>query len=223
MQILFDTANLGEIEKAVDVYPLDGVTTNPTIIKGEGRIDFYAHLHRIRELIGPDRMLHVQVLATNATGMINDAHRLLDKIDDQVYVKIPTTEQGLKAMRHLKAQGVHVTGTAIYSKIQGMLAIATGADYIAPYYNRMESIDVDAAATVTFLANFAKRAGNGTRVMPASFKNVAQVCAAIDAGAHAVTVQPKLLRAALFAPDVVSAVQAFSDDWFATFGTNELP
>ena len=133
MDILFDTANLDDIKRLTPIYPVTGVTTNPTILKAEGRVDFYAHFRRIREIIGPDRTLHVQVLAKDTRGMIDDAHKLLDRIDDRVYPKIPTTEAGIAAMRHLKAEGVKVTATAIYSKTQGFLAIATGVDYLAPY------------------------------------------------------------------------------------------
>lgn len=89
MDILFDTANLDDIERLTPIYPVTGVTTNPSILKKEGRVDVYKHLRRIREIIGPDRTLHVQVLQKTAQGMIDDAHRLLDKIDDKVYPRSP--------------------------------------------------------------------------------------------------------------------------------------
>ncbi|HSN44469.1 MAG TPA: fructose-6-phosphate aldolase [Propionibacteriaceae bacterium] len=223
MEILFDTANLADIEEMTPLYPVSGVTTNPTIIKAEGRIDLYPHLRRIREIIGPDRTLHVQVLAQDADGIVADAHRLLDQIDGRVFAKIPTTEQGIRAIRLLKDEGIGVTATAIYSKTQGMLAIAAGADYIAPYFNRMESLDIDTSATIKSLAKFIDRHGASCKIMAASFKNVAQVSAAFEAGAAAVTLPPSLLRAALGAPDVIQAVNAFAQDWFDTFGTTELP
>lgn len=223
MEILFDTAHLADIEEMTSIYPVSGVTTNPTIIKAEGPIDFYPHFRRIRELIGPDRTLHVQVLAPDCDGIIHDAHRLREMIDGEVYVKIPTTEQGIKAMRELSAQGIGVTATAIYSKTQGILAIAAGADYIAPYFNRMESLDIDTVSTIKSLAKFIDRHGADCKIMAASFKNVAQVSAAFEAGAQAVTVPPSLLRAALSTPDVRQAVAAFADDWADTFGTDTLP
>ncbi|HEY3545927.1 MAG TPA: fructose-6-phosphate aldolase [Propionicimonas sp.] len=223
MEILFDTANLTDIEEMTPFYPVSGVTTNPTIIKAEGRIDFYNHLRRIREIIGPDRTLHIQVLAQDADGIVADAHRLLDQVDGNVFAKIPTTEQGIRAMRLLKDEGIGVTATAIYSKTQGMLAIAAGADYIAPYFNRMESLDIDTSATIKSLAKFIDRHGAKCKIMAASFKNVAQVSAAFEAGAAAVTLPPFLLRAALGAPDVVQAVNAFAQDWYDTFGTTTLP
>jgi TalC/MipB family fructose-6-phosphate aldolase len=223
MEILFDTANLADIEKMAPIYPVAGVTTNPTIIKAEGRIDFYNHFRRIREIIGRERTLHVQVLAQDADGIIADAHRLLEMIDEDVYAKIPTTEQGIKAMRMLREEGIRVTATAIYSKTQGILAIAAGANYIAPYFNRMESLDIDTVATIKSLSKFIDRHGADCKVMAASFKNVAQVSAAFEAGAQAVTLPPQLLRAALSTPDVNQAVATFADDWHATFGTDCLP
>lgn len=223
MEFLFDTANLSLLEEMVPVYPVTGVTTNPSIIAAEGRIDVYAHLRRIREIIGDDRSLHVQVLATSSDGIVADAHRLAENVDERVYVKIPTTEPGVHAMRVLKGEGLRVTATAVYSRVQGMLAVAAGADYLAPYYNRMESLDIDAQATVASLAVFAARHGSGCRVLVASFKNPAQISAAFDAGAHAVTVGPQMLQAALATADVKQAVGAFGDDWRATFGTDHLP
>lgn len=223
MEILFDTANLADIEAMTPIYPVDGVTTNPTILKAEGRIDFYPHFRRIREIIGFDRTLHVQVLAQETAGIIADAHRLLEMIDDQVYVKIPTTEPGIRAMRLLREEGVHVTATAVYSKTQGILAIAAGANYVAPYFNRMESLDIDTVSTIKALSKFIDRHGADCKIMAASFKNVAQVSAAFEAGASAVTLSPMLLRAALSAPDVREAVTLFAADWYSTFGTDSLP
>lgn len=223
MEILFDTANLAAVESLLTTYPISGVTCNPSIIKAEGRIDFWPHFRRMRELLGPSRTLHIQVLATDADGIVADAERILEMVDDQVYVKIPITEQGLKAIGVLKKRSVNVTATALYSKAQGLLAIAAGADYIAPYFNRMESLDIDISATIKSLAKFIERHKSHTQIMAASFKNVAQMSAAFDAGAHAATISPALLRAALSSPDITSAVDAFTADWFETFGTEALP
>ena len=223
MDILFDTANLGDIERLTPIYPVTGVTTNPSILKAEGKVDFYAHFRRIREIIGPDRTLHVQVLAKDAQGMIDDAHRLLDKIDDKIYPKIPTTEAGLLAMRTLKEEGVKVTATAIYSKTQGFLAIASGVDYLAPYYNRMQSIDIDTRGTLAALAGFIQRFDAPSKIMAASFKNISQVSHALESGADAVTLSPKLLRQALSAPDILGAVDDFVSDWKSVYGTKTLP
>ncbi len=223
MDILFDTANLDDIERLTPIYPVTGVTTNPSILKYEGKIDFYAHFRQIRSIIGPNRTLHVQVLAKDTRGMVDEAHRLLDKIDANVYPKIPLTEEGLHAMRILKSEGVKVTATAIYSKTQGFLAIASGVDYLAPYYNRMQSIDINTRETIEALAGFIKRFDAPSKIMAASFKNIAQVSHALQSGADAVTLSPQLLQQALSAPDIITAVDRFVDDWEEIHGTTELP
>lgn len=223
MEILFDTANLEAIERLTPVYPVTGVTTNPTILRKEGKLEFYAHLKRIREIIGEGRGLHVQVIATDFQGILDDAHRLVDNIDEHVYAKIPTTEAGLQAMRRLKEEGLRVTATAIYSKTQGFLAIASDVDYLAPYYNRMQSIDIDTRGTISALAGFITRFQAPCKIMAASFKNISQVSHALESGAHAVTLPPSLLEAALNAPGIKAAVDDFSKDWRKVYGTDRLP
>lgn len=223
MEILFDTANLDSIERLMPIYPLAGVTTNPSILKKEGKLDLYPHFRTIRAIIGTERTLHVQVIARDKQGMIDDAHRLLDNIDEHVYPKIPMTEQGLAAMRHLKDEGVNVTATAIYSKTQGFLAIASGIDYIAPYYNRMQGLDIDTNGVIASLAQFIEGRGAATKILGASFKNVRQVTHALEAGAHAITLEPKLLRQALGTPTILDAVDVFLDDWHKVYGTEQLP
>lgn len=223
MEIMFDTANLADITALAPIYPISGITSNPTILKAEGKVDFYAHMREIRRIIGPERSLHVQVIAPDADGIVAEAHRMLANIDESVYVKIPLTEPGLAAIRRLKDEGIRVTATAIYSKVQGILAIAAGADYIAPYFNRMESLDIDIRDTLAMLAQFIRRHDSDCKILAASFKNVAQMSAAFESGAHACTIQPTLLRAAISTSAVQDAVKAFEDDWTATYGIPGLP
>ncbi|GAB78436.1 fructose-6-phosphate aldolase, TalC/MipB family [Austwickia chelonae] len=223
MEILFDTADLAVIEEVVDIYPCAGITSNPTILKAEGAVDLYAHMRAVRQLIGDERTLHVQVLAQDPDGIVDEAHRILARIDDRVHIKVPLTEAGLRAIRTLKSEGIAVTATAIYTKVQGLLAVAAGCDYLAPYVNRMENLDIDAVDTLHTLADVIARDGSPAKILAASFKNTAQVCTALAAGSHAVTVPPALLRQTLASPVVDGAVQAFAADWRSVHGTDALP
>lgn len=218
MEFLFDTANLEKIERYQAVFPITGVTSNPSILKAEGAIDFFDHMRKIRRLIGPGKSLHVQVVAGDAEGIIREARALLHHIDVQVYIKIPTTEQGLMAMRQLKEEGIHITATAVYSRIQGFLAIAAGADYIAPYDNRMENMDIASNDTIAAFRQVIDQSGAGTKILAASFKNIAQVNEALLAGAHAVTVHPSLLSEAFSMPSIQKAVDDFRSDWITAQG-----
>ncbi|WP_116116336.1 fructose-6-phosphate aldolase [Austwickia chelonae] len=223
MEILFDTADLAVIEEVVDIYPCAGITSNPTILKAEGPVDLYAHMRAIRRLIGDECTLHVQVLAQDPDGIVDEAHRILTGVDDRVHIKVPLTEPGLRAIRTLKSEGIAVTATAIYTKVQGLLAVAAGCDYLAPYVNRMENLDIDATDTVGALADVIARDGSPAKILAASFKNTAQVCAALAAGAHAVTVPPPLFRQTLSSPVVDGAVQAFVADWRSVYASDDLP
>jgi TalC/MipB family fructose-6-phosphate aldolase len=206
MEFLFDTANIEAIKKYSEIYPITGVTSNPSIIKKEGKINFFEHFRQIREIIGMDRSLHIQVTATDAELMMKEAHAILKKVDEKVFIKIPTNEEGLKAMRALKKEGIGVTATAIYTKIQGYLAMEVGADFIAPYFNRMENMDIDAVDTIACFAEQIEKYGYRTKILAASFKNIAQVNAAFAAGAQTATLSPDLLHDALGMAAISKAV-----------------
>lgn len=222
MEFLFDTANIQDIQKYSGVYPITGVTSNPSIIKNEGKIDFYNHFRQIRAIIGMERSLHIQLTAPDEDTMLREADAVLNKVDDQVFIKVPVTETGLKVMRALKKDGTGVTATAVYSKIQGYLALETGADFIAPYYNRMKNLDIDACDTIASLAEQIRRYGYKTKILAASFKNIAQVNAAFAAGAQTATLPPQLLHEAMGMAAVGKAVADFKSDWESVFGGRDL-
>ena len=102
MKYLLDTANLDAIRYYTDIFPIAGVTSNPSIVKKEGKIDFFAHMNEIRSIIGMDKTLHIQVTALDTDGMLRDAETILNKVDDQVCVKVPVTLEGIKAIKTLK-------------------------------------------------------------------------------------------------------------------------
>ncbi|MDN6423036.1 MAG: fructose-6-phosphate aldolase, partial [Tetragenococcus koreensis] len=200
------------------VLPLTGVTTNPSIVKKEGKVDFFAHMNTIREIIGKERSLHVQVVAKDKAGMLKDVEAILEQIDREVYLKIPASEEGLKVIKILKKEELNVTATAIYTKFQAYLAIAAGADYIAPYFNRMENLNIDAKEAMAAMANEIERSNSKTKIVAASFKNVGQVTTALDQGAQAVTVAPDIIAQALAMPSIAQAVDDFTEDWESIFG-----
>ena len=218
MEFMIDNAGLEEIERAVDVFPLVGVTSNPSILKAAGRTNLFPHMREIRKLIGDERTLHIQVIAEEADEMIREAETLIQHIDPQIYIKIPTTEQGLKAMRILKSQGVNITATAIYLKIQGFMAIALGADYIAPYYNRMENLDMNPNSVISSFRKMIDENRAGTKILSASFKNMSQVVKSFEYGSHCATVQPSMLHDAFATPEIQKAVDDFHADWIKTQG-----
>ena len=218
MEFMLDTANITEIKKYGAFLPLAGVTTNPSIIKKEGEMNFFKHMQEIRSLIGQERSLHIQVVAQDYEGMLEDAHAILENVDQDVFVKIPTTPEGLKAMKELKKQGVNVTATAIYTKFQAYLAIAAGVDYIAPYFNRMENLNIDPREAISEIADEIARTNSSTKILAASFKNVAQVNAACECGAQSATMGVDIIAAGTNLTSVQNAVDTFTTDWESVYG-----
>jgi transaldolase len=218
MEFMLDTANIEDIKKYEKIIPLAGVTSNPSIVKNEGKIEFFSHMKQIRQIIGDDKSLHVQVVATDYEGMLKDAETILAKIDKNVFVKVPVSEEGLKVIKELKKRGVNVTATAIYTKFQAYLAIAAGADYIAPYFNRMENLNIDPREAIAEMSKEISRTNSQTKILAASFKNVGQVNAALENGAHSATMGVDIIKSAFAMPSIEKAVVDFTSDWEASFG-----
>jgi transaldolase len=125
-------------------------------------------------------------------------------------------------MKTLKKRGVSITATGIYSKIQGFAAIAVGADFIAPYCNRMENQDIDPLDTIASFAKVILANKSATRIVAASFKNIAQLNAAFVAGAHTVTIQPTLFHEVFCMAAIRKAVDDFAADWESVFGSQGI-
>ncbi|WP_196606726.1 fructose-6-phosphate aldolase [Pectinatus frisingensis] len=222
MEYLIDTVNIDMIEKCVDLLPVTGVTSNPSIIKKEGKIKFFEHLKKIRKIIGFDRTLHIQILAEKSDDILKEAYMLLNKVDKEIYIKVPVTPNGLKAIRLLKKENIKITATAIYNKTQGLMAMEAGADYIAPYFNRMENLDISAVNTIGMFAEIIDRYMYNTKILAASFKNIKQVDEAIACGAQSVTVSPDILLAAFDVPSIKKAIDDFTVDWEKSFGNARI-
>ena len=222
MKYLLDTANLDEIRELSEYLPIAGVTSNPTIVKREGAVPFFAHMREIRTIIGSLRPLHIQVTARNYDGMMRDAEAVFRHVDEKVFIKVPVDFAGVKVIKALKRQGANVTATAVYGMDQAFIALEAGADCIAPYFNRMEALGVDAANVIGSIAGIISHYGYETEILAASFKQPAQIDRAILAGAHSVTVSPNILRE-IFAKKVVTdAIQVFADDWSDLYGGKML-
>ena len=128
MKWLLDTASLNEVREYLPLYPVAGVTTNPTLLRRVMPVAYAEHLKALRALCG-ELALHVQVGGSTPEEMLSRADYLRDTVGEGLYLKVPVTPEGLKTILTLKKQGARVTATAVYSSIQGMLAVSAGADY----------------------------------------------------------------------------------------------
>ena len=218
MEFIIDTVNLEEIKDAVDHMPIVGVTSNPSIVKATSLVNFFAHMKEVRKIIGKDRSLHVQVISKDCETIVKEAHRILEEIDDQVYIKVPVSYEGVKAIRILKAEGYNVTATAVYDLMQAYMALAAGADYIAPYVNRIGNLGSDPFELIDQLQTRIVTDGYDCKILAASFKGVQQVRDAFNYGAEAITAPVSVLKQIFANPNIEKAVDDFNSDWYAIYG-----
>ena len=222
MELLLDTANLKLIREAVETYPISGLTTNPSIVSKENRMDFFPLIREIRDILGRSRTLHVQVTRTDCEGILREAEAIRKNVDENVYIKTPVSREGLKAIQIMAREGFNVTATAIYTTIQGELAAMAGAKYLALYYNRMLNLDIDADTVFSSTAQAIASSGLDCKIVGASFKNIMQVTNVFADGADAVTVPPELLDQALANPSIDLAVNNFNKDWRTVYGDKDI-
>lgn len=218
MEFIIDTADLNEIKEAVEYLPITGVTSNPSIVKKTAPKDFFAHMKEIRSIIGDKRSLHIQVIARDYEGIIKEAHHILEKVDHNVYIKVPVSYEGVKAIRQLKAEGVSVTATAVYDLMQAYMALAAGADYIAPYVNRIGNLGSDPYELISQLSARITEDGYDCRIVAASFKGVKQVRDSFNSGAHAITAPVDILHTIFKNPNIDKALTDFNNDWYSMYG-----
>ena len=221
MRILLDTANLSDIKYFNEYYPIEGVTTNPTILSKEGG-DVIANISKIREIIGPDKELHIQVTETSFDRIIKEAEALVSTFGKNTFVKIPVTDIGLKVTKYLSKRGYGVTVTAVLTTAQGMLASNAGASYVAPYISRSENLCADGIGTVADIAEIFKASGAKTQILAASFKTAKEVLDVAVAGCHAATIGSSIMKMLISHTTTDTSIQGFERDWRSAFGNSTL-
>jgi TalC/MipB family fructose-6-phosphate aldolase len=222
MELMLDTANLKDIAKGITTYPVTGVTTNPSIIKNEAPTDFFVHLKKIRGIIGRERSLHVQVVSRDYETILREADRIRSILGEETFIKIPVTEEGLKAIKILGEQGANVTATAVYTTLQGILAMLGGARYLAVYYNRMLNLNIDSALVIKQLSSMLWANHGNCQVLAASFKNISEITTAFVNGASCCTVPLGLLTTGLQMPSITKAVDDFHTNWKDIYGERTI-
>lgn len=212
MILLIDDADIERIKQIYNYYPIDGVTTNPSILCKYGRKPYDA-LMEIREFIGNRAELHAQVLSRTAEEMAAEGRRIEQMLGNNTYIKIPTIPEGLKAMKILSSEGYHVTATAIYTPMQAYLAAKAGAEYAAPYVNRIDNLGNDGITTTKKMQDIYVRNGLKTKLLAAGFKNSQQVQELCEYGVPSLTVASDVIENFIKNACVTSAV----DDFIADF------
>lgn len=220
MELYLDTSDVAAVKKLARVFPLAGVTTNPSIVAA-GKKPLETLLPELQDALGGEGRLFAQVMANTAEGMVKDARKLRSIINDLV-VKVPVTAEGLAAIKMLKAEGIPTLGTAVYGAAQGMLAALAGAEYVAPYVNRIDAQGGSGIRSVEELQQLLELHAPESKVLAASFKTPRQALDCLLAGCQSITIPLDVAEQFVSAPAVQAAVVKFEEDWQGAFGQLSL-
>jgi len=212
MQLFIDTADVTELRAAAASGLVDGVTTNPSLIAKSGRKMKEAIAEICAIIPGP---VSAEAVATDVDGMLAEG-RYLARIASNVVVKLPLTENGLRACRTLSDEGIRVNVTLCFSAVQAMLAAKAGAYFISPFIGRLDDRGVDGMELIREIRRIYDNYGYQTNILSASIRSADHVRLAALAGSDCATLPPKIF-AALYKHELTdSGVEAFLKDWAST-------
>ena len=217
MLILIDHANVDAIAQTLTYLPIDGVTTNPTILFREGKEPLEV-LHQIKEILPDGAQLHVQIVSERADDMVAEARALRGEIGGNLFIKLPVTREGFAAIPRIVREGMQVTATGIHSSMQGFMAAKAGARYVAPYVNRMDNYGIDGVRVASEIHRTLRSYGLGADVLAASFKNSEQVLELVRQGVGAITAAPDVLAALIKNPATDAAIADQNRDFAYLIG-----
>lgn len=209
MQFFIDSADVGEIRKALAMGLCDGVTTNPSLVAKTGR-RFSEVLKEITSLVpGP---VSAEVTAVDHEGMMREA-RALAKVSDNVVVKVPLLVEGLRAVRDLAAEGIRTNVTLCFSPVQALLAAKAGATYISPFVGRLDDVSEDGMAAVAQILEIYRNYDFATKVLVASVRHPIHVLEAARLGAHVATIPFAVIDQLAKHPLTDIGLKKFLSDW----------
>ena len=209
MRFFIDTANIDEIKEANELGVISGVTTNPSLIAKEGR-DLTEAIKEITSIV--DGPISAEVIALDAEGMIKEGEQLA-KIHENIVVKIPMTEEGLKATKILSSKGIKTNVTLIFSATQALLASRAGATYVSPFVGRLDDIGENGLNLIRDIVEIFTNNNITTEIIVASVRNPIHVLESAKLGADIATVPLKVIKAMIKHPLTDKGIESFMNDW----------
>ncbi len=213
MKFFVDTADIDDIKDMAATGLLDGVTTNPSLIKKAGK-DFIPLIKEICKVVsGP---VSAEVAATDYATMRKEAE-VLRKIADHIAVKVPLTPDGLKVCKELSDDGTMVNVTLCFSPSQAILAAKAGAAFISPFVGRLDDISHDGLSLISDIVRIYENYDYfDTEVLVASVRNPLHIVESAKMGAHVMTAPPDVIRSLYNHPLTDKGLAAFVEDWKKT-------
>ena len=211
MKIFLDTADLGEIRRAADAGLIDGITTNPSLVaKVAGNRDpKEIYLEICQAVDGP---VSLEVVAVDRATMVAEGRKLA-AIHENAVVKVPLTEDGLKACRDLMSEGMKVNVTLCFSVSQALLAAKAGATYVSPFVGRIDDISGEGMDLIHQIRQVYDNYGYETEILAASLRHPAHVVESMLIGADCCTIPPSVLWQLSRHPLTDRGLETFLSDW----------
>lgn len=215
MKIFLDTANIEHIRHGVRLGVVTGVTTNPSIVSREGKVDYQKLVKEICSIVpGP---VSVEVLSQDTASMIDEAKEIASWADN-IVVKIPASVQGLEATSVLARENVRVNFTLCFTLNQALLGAAAGAAFVSPFVGRLDDIGEDGIRVVADIVEYLDYYGLPTQVIAASIRHPHHCFMAAKVGAHAATVPYEVLLQMIRHPLTDIGIERFRADWKKVMG-----
>lgn len=214
MKFFIDTAKIEEIKAANDMGIISGVTTNPSLIAKSGR-EFHSVIQEIAGIVNGPISGEVKATTTDAQGMITEGKEIAS-IHPNMVVKIPMTEEGLKACKELSSEGIKVNMTLIFSANQALLAARAGAAYVSPFIGRIDDISMSGMDLIRSITEIFSYTDLQTEIIAASVRNPVHVTECALAGADIATVPYNVLVQMIHHPLTDIGIEKFRKDYLAT-------
>lgn len=187
MKFFIDTANLEDIKEAQSLGVLDGVTTNPSLMAKEGingKDNILKHYLAICNIVDGD--VSAEVIATDFEGMVKEGEELAD-LHQQIVVKLPMIEDGVKACKYFSEKGIKTNVTLVFSVGQALLAAKAGATYVSPFLGRLDDISTDGMGLIAEIREVYDNYGFGTQILSASVRHTMHVVNCAKIGSDVMT------------------------------------
>ncbi len=210
MKFFIDTANVEEIRKANDMGIICGVTTNPSLIAKEGR-DFKEVIKEITTIVDGPISGEVKATTTKAEDIIKEA-REIASINSNIVVKIPITEEGLKAVKALSKEGIKTNVTLIFNSTQALFAAKAGATYVSPFLGRLDDIALPGINLIEEISEIFNNYDINTEIICASIRSPLHIAECALAGADIATVPYKVITQCLKHPLTDIGIEKFRKD-----------
>ena len=215
MKIFLDTADVDLIEKYYGTGLIDGVTTNPTLIKKSGYDP--EEVYRKIALIGVDD-ISMEIVTDDSYEFLKEGRRLKEKFGEITTIKVPCTPEGLKGCKLLSKEGIRVNVTLIFSAAQAVLASKAGAAYVSPFVGRVDDNSFDGLSLIEEIADIYEKQSRlynfvDTEILSASIRNVASVSKSFEYGAGIVTMPPSVFEKMYNHILTDKGLELFQTDW----------